>query len=78
MNGFAIDVLQAIYTLSDEVEYNNYDAVDVAEYLEMELEPVQAMIKALYIDGYLGECMTLEDDGIETYHVTLKAMCYVE
>jgi DNA-binding MarR family transcriptional regulator len=71
-------VMKAIYTLSDEENYNIYDATDIAEYLGLEKSVVEETIALLYEAECLGECMSLEDDGIETYHLTDKAIDMVE
>lgn len=71
-------VMRAIYTLSDEENYNIYDAKDIAEYLDLEESSVQKTIALLYDAECLGECMSFEDDGIETYYLTDKAIAMVE
>ena len=78
MSPFEITVLQAIYTLSDEIDYNHYDTQDIAEYLREDVAKVATTISFLYDEGYLGECMTACDDGEETYHLTHKGVSHVK
>jgi DNA-binding MarR family transcriptional regulator len=65
-------VMQSIFALSDEIEYNIYDAQDIAEYARMEADTVSGMIRDLYDEGYLGECMSIGDDGYETFYLNKK------
>lgn len=71
-------VMKAIYNLSDEENYNVYDADDISEYLGLERVQVDNAIGTLYIAGCLSECMRAEDDGIETFSLTDKAIDMVE
>ncbi len=71
-------VMKAIYNLSDEDNYNVYDADDISEYLGLERLHVDRAIGTLYIGGCLSECMRAEDDGIETFVLTDKAIDMVE
>lgn len=72
MNESTLKVMQAIFALSDEIDYNIYEAVDIAEYARMDEEEVRAIISELYNDGYLGECMTVGDDGYDTFYLNHK------
>lgn len=72
MNESTLRVMQAIYSLSDEIDYNIYEAVDIAEYARMDTDEVRVIIAALYSTGYLGECMTVGDDGYETFYLNAK------
>lgn len=72
MSDTKINVMKAIFALSDEIEYNIYDAVDIAEYAGMDESVVEKTIQELYAEGYLGECMTLGDDGFETFYLNKK------
>jgi RIO-like serine/threonine protein kinase len=72
MNESALRVMQAIFSLSDEIEYNIYEAVDIAEYAEMDADEVRTIIQKLYDEGYLGECMSIGDDGFETFYLNKK------
>ncbi len=67
-----LNVMKAIYALSDEIDYNIYDAVDIAEYARMDESVVEESIRELYDEGYLGECMTVGDDGFETFYLNKK------
>lgn len=78
MRAIIKSVMKAIYNLSDEDNYNVYDADDIAEYLGLNRESVDEAIKTLFDAGCLGECMNLYDDGIETYYLTDKAIDMVE
>lgn len=71
-------VMKAIYNLSDEDNYNVYDAEDISEYLGLEKLYVDRAIDTLYMAGCLSECMRAEDDGIETFVLTDKAIDMVE
>ena len=71
-------VMKAIYNLSDEDNYNVYDAEDIAEYLGLQQSVVDETIAILFEAGCLGECMNLHDDGVETYYLTDKAIDMVE
>jgi DNA-binding MarR family transcriptional regulator len=72
MNESTLRVMQAIFSLSDEIEYNIYEAVDIAEYAQMDVDEVRAIISTLYDEGYLGECMSIGDDGFETFYLNKK------
>lgn len=71
-------VMKAIYNLSDEENYNLYDAEDISEYLGLAQIYVDEAIATLYEAGCLSECMRAEDDGIETFTLTDKAIDMVE
>jgi len=71
-------VMKAIYNLSDEDNYNVYDAYDISDYLGLEKTVVDETISTLYDAGFLGECMNLHDDGVETFYLTDKAIDIVE
>lgn len=72
MNENKIKVMKTIFNLSDETEYNIYEANDIAEYARMDADEVRTIIKELYDDGYLGECMSIGDDGFETFYLNKK------
>jgi hypothetical protein len=72
MNESTLRVMQAIFSLSDEIEYNIYEAFDIAEYAQMDVDEVRAIISTLYDEGYLGECMSIGDDGFETFYLNKK------
>ncbi len=78
MNQIIRSVMKAIYNLSDEDNYNVYDAKDIAGYIGLEKDVVDKAIATLYEAGFLGECMSLSDDGIETFYLTDKAIDLVE
>lgn len=78
MIGVLKSVMKAIYNLSDEDNYNVYDADDISEYLGLRREVVDKAIETLFDAGCLGECMNLHDDGVETYYLTDKAIDMVE
>lgn len=65
-------VMKTIFALSDEWEYNIYEAEDIAEYAQMEGNEVKTIIGELYDEGYLGECMSIGDDGYETYYLNKR------
>lgn len=78
MTGIIKSVMKAIYNLSDEDNYNVYDAEDIAEYLGLKQKLVDEAIKTLFDAGCLLECMSLYDDGAETYCLSDKAIDMVE
>ncbi len=67
-------VLVGVHALSDEIEYNIYEAADIAEYIRLDTKEVQKELQYLFEQGYLNECMTEEDDGFETFCLSHKAM----
>jgi len=71
-------VMKALYNLCDEDNYNVYDAHDIAEYLGLSLDVVEAVLELLIEARMIAACMTLEDDGVQTYHLTDKAIDLVE
>lgn len=71
-------VMKAIYNLCDDDNYNVYDSEDIAEYLGLERSTVDETIELLVEARFVGECMNLHDDGIQTYHLTDKAIDIVE
>ncbi|DAB30732.1 MAG TPA: hypothetical protein CFH84_02460 [Sulfurimonas sp. UBA12504] len=78
MNSIIKSVMKAIYNLSDEDNYNLYDAEDIAEYIGLRIEIVEETIATLLDARCLSECMNLHDDGIQTYCLTDKAIDMVE
>jgi len=71
-------VMKAIYNLCDEDNYNVYDAEDIAEYLGLSVAMIQEVLDLLIEARMIAECMTLYDDGVQTYHLTDKAIDLVE
>lgn len=71
---FENKVLIGVHALSDEIEYNIYEALDIAEYIKEPLENIEETLKSLFENGYLNECMTIDDDGFETFCLSNKAM----
>lgn len=71
-------VMKAIYNLCDEDNYNVYDAYDIADYLHLTLEEVEKALETLGDAGCISECMSLHDDGVQTYCLTDKAIDMVE
>jgi len=78
MSNIIKSVMKAIYNLSDEDNYNVYDATDIAGYLGLDKNIVDETITTLHDAGLLGECMNLHDDGVETYYLTDRAIDIVE
>ena len=72
MNETKIKVMKAIFNLSDETEYNIYESDDIAEYSELDPIRVRSIISELYDEGYLGECMSIGDDGYETFYLNKR------
>lgn len=77
MNETTLRVMNAIFSLSDEIEYNIYEAVDIAEYAQMDADEVRTIISKLYAEGYLGECMTVGDDGFDTFYLNKKGRALI-
>lgn len=77
MNESTLRVMRAIFSLSDEIDYNIYEAVDIAEYARMDTDEVRTIISELYAEGYLGECMTLGDDGYDTFYLNHKGRALI-
>ncbi|MFZ2890423.1 hypothetical protein [Sulfuricurvum sp.] len=77
MNESTLRVMRAIFALSDEIDYNIYEAVDIAEYAQMNTDEVHRIISNLYDEGYLGECMTVEDDGYDTFYLNRKGRALI-
>lgn len=72
MNEKQLRVMKSIFALSDEWEYNIYEAADIAEYARMDGDEVKAIMDDLYDNGYLGECMSVGDDGYETFYLNKR------
>lgn len=67
-----IRVMKSIFALSDEWEYNIYESDDIAEYAQMDKTEVKNIMAELYDDGYLGECMSVGDDGYDTFYLNRR------
>ncbi|KIM11606.1 MAG: hypothetical protein KU37_05255 [Sulfuricurvum sp. PC08-66] len=78
MNRILKSVMKAIYNLSDEDNYNLYDVEDIAEYLGLDVARVQEAIDTLLAADMLSECMSYDDDGIQTYVLKDRAIDLVE
>lgn len=72
MSETKLKVMKTIFNLSDEWEYNIYEADDIAEYAQMDKSEVRNIMSELYDEGYLGECMSIGDDGYETFYLNKK------
>ncbi|MBV5320440.1 MAG: hypothetical protein JZU62_02035 [Sulfuricurvum sp.] len=77
MNDSTLRVMKAIFALSDELEYNIYEANDIADYAYMDRNEVFKIIRELYDEGYLGECMTVGDDGFDTFYLNRKGRALI-
>lgn len=67
-----IRVMKSIFALSDEWEYNIYESDDIAEYAQMDKAEVKNIMAELYDEGYLGECMSVGDDGYDTFYLNRR------
>lgn len=67
-----IRVMKSIFALSDEWEYNIYESDDIAEYAQMDKAEVKNIMSELYDEGYLGECMSVGDDGYDTFYLNRR------
>lgn len=65
-------VMKSIFALSDEWEYNIYESDDIAEYAQMDKDEVKRIMSELYDEGYLGECMSIGDDGYDTFYLNRR------
>ncbi len=65
-------VMKTIFNLSDEWEYNIYESDDIAEYAQMDKTEVKNIMAELYDEGYLGECMSVGDDGYDTFYLNRR------
>jgi len=72
MSETKLKVMKTIFNLSDEWEYNIYESDDIAEYAQMDKTEVKNIMSELYDEGYLGECMSIGDDGYETFYLNRK------
>lgn len=76
--GIIKSVMKALYNLCDEDNYNVYDEQDIAEYLGLSETLVKNVLELLEEARMIAECMNLHDDGVQTYHLTDKAIDLVE
>lgn len=72
MNEKRLRVMKSIFALSDEWEYNIYESDDIAEYARMDKTEVKNIMAELYDEGYLGECMSVGDDGYDTFYLNRR------
>ncbi|HZF70429.1 hypothetical protein [Sulfuricurvum sp.] len=77
MSETKLKVMRTIFNLSDEWEYNIYESDDIAEYARMDKTEVKNIISELYDEGYLGECMSIGDDGYETFYLNKKGRALI-
>ena len=77
MTEIKLKVMKTIFNLSDEWEYNIYESDDIAEYAQMDKTEVKNIITELYDEGYLGECMSIGDDGYETYYLNRRGRAVI-
>jgi len=77
MSETKLKVMQTIFNLSDEWEYNIYESDDIAEYARMDKTEVKNIMSELYDEGYLGECMSIGDDGYETFYLNKKGRALI-
>jgi len=69
--------MKTIFNLSDEWEYNIYESDDIAEYAQMDKVEVRTIISELYDEGYLGECMSVGDDGYDTFYLNRRGRAVI-
>lgn len=77
MSDEKIRVMKSIFALSDEWEYNIYESDDIAEYARMDPVAVKNILAELYDEGYLGECMSVGDDGYDTFYLNRKGRAVI-
>jgi len=72
-----LKVMKTIFNLSDEWEYNIYESDDIAEYAQMDKTEVKNIMSELYDEGYLGECMSVGDDGYDTFYLNRRGRAVI-
>ncbi len=77
MSETKLKVMKTIFNLSDEWEYNIYESDDIAEYAQMDKTEVKNIISELYDEGYLGECMSVGDDGYDTFYLNRRGRALI-
>ncbi len=77
MSEMKLKVMKTIFNLSDEWEYNIYESDDIAEYAQMDKTEVRNIISELYDEGYLGECMSVGDDGYDTFYLNRRGRAVI-
>jgi hypothetical protein len=77
MSETKLKVMKTIFNLSDEWEYNIYEADDIAEYAQLDKTEVKNIMTELYDEGYLGECMSIGDDGYETFYLNKRGRALI-
>jgi hypothetical protein len=77
MSETKLKVMKTIFNLSDEWEYNIYEADDIAEYAQLDKTEVKIIMSELYDEGYLGECMSIGDDGYETFYLNKRGRALI-
>ncbi|MFA6145436.1 MAG: hypothetical protein WCW84_12900 [Sulfurimonas sp.] len=77
MSEMKLKVMKTIFNLSDEWEYNIYESDDIAEYAQMDKTEVRNIIFELYDEGYLGECMSVGDDGYDTFYLNRRGRAVI-
>jgi len=78
MTPYHYKILKAIYELSEEISYNVYESADVAYYAKTCVASVELACQEMLGSGLLNECMTYEDDGIVTYHLSHRGLTLLE
>lgn len=77
MSETKLKVMKTIFNLSDEWEYNIYESDDIAEYAQMDKTEVRNIMSELYDEGYLGECMSVGDDGYDTFYLNRRGRAVI-
>jgi len=77
MSEAKLKVMKSIFALSDEWEYNIYESDDIAEYAQMDKVEVKTIMLELYDEGYLGECMSVGDDGYDTFYLNRRGRAVI-
>ncbi len=77
MSETKLKVMKSIFNLSDEWEYNIYESDDIAEYAQMDKTEVRNIMSELYDEGYLGECMSVGDDGYDTFYLNRRGRAVI-
>lgn len=77
MSETKLKVMKTIFNLSDEWEYNIYESDDIAEYAQMDKTEVKNIMSELYDEGYLGECMSVGDDGYDTFYLNRRGRAVI-
>ncbi len=67
-------ILMTLYEMNEDLDYSNYEIDEIADFLRLDYDEVKTLCEGLLRQGYLHECMTYDDDGMDTYILSEKAL----